>query len=148
VTAASDGGALVERASVLAVLDGWLEDVRRSQDGRFVLVAGEAGVGKTALLASFCAGADSVPALWGWCDPLATPAPLGPLADVAAGLGASAAAVLAGRARPYEVAQALLEDLGRERVSIVAVEDLHWPTREASTRSHTWRGGSSGHPRS
>jgi predicted ATPase len=45
--------------------------------GRLLLVGGEAGVGKTSLLREYvepCAGR----VLWGACDPLQTPRPLGP----------------------------------------------------------------------
>ena len=48
-----------------------------------VLVRGEAGIGKTALLRAFCAGsAGSARLLWAACDPLFTPRPLGPLLDM------------------------------------------------------------------
>ena len=49
-----------------------------------VLLAGEAGVGKTALVRAFCDGA-SAPArvLWGACDALFTQRPLGPFVDAA-----------------------------------------------------------------
>ena len=65
-----------------------------------VLVAGEAGIGKTVLLRAFAERAP-VPVLWGMCDSLSTPRPLGPLRDVADELGPAVAAVLreAGPAR-------------------------------------------------
>ena len=118
--------ALLERERALAALSRWLEDVTSSAAGRVGLIAGEAGIGKTALVTRFCAGIGRVPAQWGLCDPLATPAPLGPLVEVATGLGGRAAALLAGDARPYEVARALLEDLALEGPSVVVLEDLHW----------------------
>ncbi len=117
---------LLEREQALAALGGWLEDVTRSGAGRLVFIAGEAGIGKTAVVARFCSGAGRVAARWGRCDPLATPAPLGPVAEVAARLAGRADAVLAGGARPYEVARGLLEDLALEGPSIVVLEDLHW----------------------
>ena len=52
--------------------------------GRLALVSGEAGVGKTALARHFCDGRrDEARVLWGACDALHTPRPLGPLLDVA-----------------------------------------------------------------
>jgi MoxR-like ATPase len=61
-----------------------LGSVRSTSEGRLVLVSGEAGVGKTALLRSFCdALGPRTRVLWGNCDPLFTPRPLGPLLAVA-----------------------------------------------------------------
>jgi predicted ATPase len=55
-----------------------------------LLLRGEAGVGKTAVIARWLAGLDaSVRVLRGWCEPLAAPRPLGPLFDTLAGLGAA-----------------------------------------------------------
>ena len=52
--------------------------------GRLAFVCGEAGVGKTLLLRRFCDGqASAARVLWGSCDPLFAPRPLGPLVDVA-----------------------------------------------------------------
>ncbi|HEY1317465.1 MAG TPA: AAA family ATPase, partial [Gaiella sp.] len=69
---------LLERDDVLAQL---LEAYARaaSGNGRLVLVAGEAGIGKTALVRRFCDELEaSATALRGGCDPLLTPRPLGP----------------------------------------------------------------------
>ena len=75
-----DAGELLERAGELSALDACLETVARGSRGRLVLVSGEAGVGKTALLRRFCeARGSSARILWGGCDPLFTPRPLGPL---------------------------------------------------------------------
>jgi MoxR-like ATPase len=53
-----------------------------------VVVGGEAGVGKTALLRRFC-DAHATRVLWGACEPLRTPRPLGPFLDVAEAPAAS-----------------------------------------------------------
>lgn len=45
---------LIERERELSMLGKCLDAVRSSSRGRLVLVAGEAGVGKTALLRRFC----------------------------------------------------------------------------------------------
>ncbi|HEY6053474.1 MAG TPA: AAA family ATPase, partial [Gaiellaceae bacterium] len=73
----------LEREDETAALGRWLEDVGRSGAGALVLVAGEAGVGKTTLMRRFCESKGDVRVLWGVCDPLATPAPLGPVVEVA-----------------------------------------------------------------
>src|SRR5262249_53136091 len=63
---------LLERDRALARLDALLDAVRADGRGRLVLVAGEAGVGKTLLLRRFCDEQD-VRVLRGACDPLFTP---------------------------------------------------------------------------
>ena len=85
VSHASDRPAeLLERGVAFDVLCESLESVRRSRKGRVVLVGGEAGVGKTALLRWFCRERGGVaPILSGGCDALFTPRPLGPLLAVA-----------------------------------------------------------------
>ncbi|HSP72432.1 MAG TPA: AAA family ATPase, partial [Gaiellaceae bacterium] len=118
--------AFLERDRETEALEGRLADVRRSGEGALVLVAGEAGVGKTTLVRRFCEGRDRSRVFWGACDPLATPPPLGPLVEVAAQIGGAGAEVVAGGARPYEVGRALLEDLAGGRSAIVVLEDLHW----------------------
>ena len=51
--------------------------------GRMVLVAGDAGIGKTAVVRAFVDAAEDLPpVLWGACDPLSTPAPLSPFFDI------------------------------------------------------------------
>ena len=69
-----------------APLDALLASARRAAAGRgcMVLLEGEAGIGKTSLLREFTARVDSgCRVLWGWCEALFTPRPLGPLQDMA-----------------------------------------------------------------
>lgn len=69
---------LLERAGELSTLGESLAAVQGSSRGHVVLVGGEAGVGKTALLRQFCEERrESARILWGGCDPLFTPRPLG-----------------------------------------------------------------------
>jgi DNA-binding CsgD family transcriptional regulator len=118
--------AFLEREGEIEALAGWLGDVERRGAGVLVLVAGEAGVGKTTLVRRFCAGNERLRVLAGVCDPLTTPAPLGPVVEVAAQLDGATAQLIAGGARPYEVGRALLEDLAGEQPAILVLEDLHW----------------------
>jgi DNA-binding CsgD family transcriptional regulator/tetratricopeptide (TPR) repeat protein len=129
--------ALIERAESLAALAGMLDDVRARSTGRLVLVGGESGVGKTALLRRFCAAQSArerrdaperqgVRVLWGACEPLRTPRPLGPLSDVAATTGGELEDLIAAGARPHEVAMALLGELRRPPPTVLVLEDVHW----------------------
>lgn len=77
---------LLERESSLASLAGYAQEARRG-DGRLVLVAGEAGVGKSALVERFQSDLPGARWSWGVCDGLFTPRPLGPLFDLADRLG-------------------------------------------------------------
>lgn len=116
---------LLERSGELVTLARKLEGVRSASSGRFGFVGGEAGVGKTALIGRFCRLASDTRALWGACDPLYTPRPLGPLVDIGAHIGGDLARLAATRARPYEVASALLDEL-RATPAIVVLEDMQW----------------------
>jgi DNA-binding CsgD family transcriptional regulator len=111
---------LLERDAELAELTGWAREARRR--GRVVLVAGEAGIGKTSLVDAFLAALPgSVPVLRGACEALSTPRPLAPLFDLA-----RLRSLLAGGAEPITVVRALLDLLAERAGSVLVVEDLHW----------------------
>jgi DNA-binding CsgD family transcriptional regulator len=127
VDARDRAGALLERDVSMSVLTGLLASVRSSSNGRLVLVGGEAGVGKTALLGRFCeTQGESVRILWGGCEPLRTPRPLGPLFDLAEAIGGELEELLAGTPRPPEVAVALLRELRTRAPTVLVLEDVHW----------------------
>jgi DNA-binding CsgD family transcriptional regulator len=119
---------LLERKAALAELAGLTRRAARDA-GRVVLLRGEAGVGKTALIARFITGLDrSWRVLRGWCDPLAAPRPLGPLLDALVGLGGAAAGLGAAiesgdTAGLYRRLLAVLRD-GHRWVWVI--EDVHW----------------------
>ena len=118
-------GVLLERSEQLALLAEQLEAVTRNKAGRMVLVGGEAGVGKTALVRHFADSQAGARVLIGACDPLFTPRPLGPLLDIAqATQGEFLDVVLAGR-HPHDITTALARDL-RRRPATVILEDLQW----------------------
>jgi hypothetical protein len=76
------GMVLLERNLPLSLLAEYADQARQGT-GRVVLVAGEAGVGKSALLEQFAAGLTDARWYWGACDGLFTPRPLGAFLDVA-----------------------------------------------------------------
>jgi predicted ATPase len=121
---------LLERGNVLTALWDHLALAACGQ-GRLVLLRGEAGAGKTAVLGSFADRARSVAdVLVGGCDPLSTPRPLGPLIDVAAGLGAAVQQELertnGGPSGVTEVFRCVMDALGCGRPQVLIFEDVHW----------------------
>src|SRR6185503_15646420 len=117
---------LLEREPALAALQGALADVAHGE-GRVALVYGEAGIGKTTLVDSF-ARARRQPGrtLWGACDSLHTPRPLGPVYDIAQQAGSALLDRLEAGAPPRAIFAAVLEELGRRPPVVAVLEDLHW----------------------
>jgi DNA-binding CsgD family transcriptional regulator/tetratricopeptide (TPR) repeat protein len=120
--------ALLERATELSALDSCLGAVRTSSRGHVLLVGGEAGVGKTMLVRRFCEelGATGSSVLWGACDPLFAPRPLGPLRAVGQATGGELEAVVERGAMPYEVVEALGHELSTRGPTVLVLEDVHW----------------------
>jgi predicted ATPase len=118
-------GRLLEREDELGRLREALGRARRGR-GSVVLVSGEAGIGKTALVRAFADRARAkARVLAGVCDDLGTPRTLGPFRDMArAGGGPLVAAADAGAER-----DAVFDAVHRElaaRPTVMLVEDLHW----------------------
>ena len=119
---------LLERDAVLAALREYAEDARGG-DGRIVLVAGEAGVGKTALVEALRDSLDGTDMrwLWGSCEGSFTPRPLGPVYDVAAQVGGELARGCDGEASKQQIFRALLDELANaDTLTVLCLEDLHW----------------------
>ena len=116
--------ALLERAHALDSLAEYAQSAA-SGEGRTVLVAGEAGVGKTALVDAFCAQATQLSWLRGACDGLFTPRPLGPIIDIAVRAGGDLLAAIRPDAPREEVFAAVLRLL-KQRPTGLVIEDVHW----------------------
>jgi DNA-binding CsgD family transcriptional regulator/tetratricopeptide (TPR) repeat protein len=118
-------GELLERSEPLAVLGQRLDTALRTGCGTLVLLAGEAGIGKTSVARVWSVSRPGVRALWGACDALDTPRPLGPLVDMAEQAGGVLARLAAGSPSPAAIVRALSVELGTRR-SLVVLEDVHW----------------------
>ncbi|MEG3615743.1 ATP-binding protein [Isoptericola haloaureus] len=119
---------LRERDTQLAALDGLLGDARTGR-GAVVLVPGEAGAGKSVLLAAAERRTPWARWAWGHCESLATPRPLGPLHDVADGLGGDLAAALRRDASREELFDAAIDAVTTAEPAapvVLVVEDVHW----------------------
>ena len=116
---------LLERDAELGRLREALGRAGRGR-GSVVLVSGEAGIGKTALVRAFAdAARTQARVLAGVCDDLGTPRTLGPFRDMArAGGGPLVAAADAGAERDA-VFDAVHRELAAEP-TVLLVEDLHW----------------------
>jgi DNA-binding NarL/FixJ family response regulator/tetratricopeptide (TPR) repeat protein len=131
---------LLERDTSLANLMAYAAEAR-TQQGRLVLLAGEAGVGKTALLEALRERLPDATWAWGSCDGLFTPRPLSPLYDIARDLGGELKAACDRNAAREDLFDTFVAALCAEPdLAIVVVEDVHWAD-EASLDliRHTWR---------
>ena len=115
---------LLERDAELEAL---VEAVKaaRSGAGSFVLIAGEAGIGKTSLVRALRARLGG--RAWfavGACEALSVPVPLGPVRELF--VAASADAAAAEGVDRFALVRSLLDALGRPEPVVVVIEDAHW----------------------
>jgi DNA-binding CsgD family transcriptional regulator/tetratricopeptide (TPR) repeat protein len=117
---------LLEREAQLASLLQYADDARRG-DGRLVLVAGEPGIGKSALVEGLQGELPDAHWLWGACDGMFTPRPLAPLHDIAEQVGGDLLEVTRSDGPRETLFGEVLRHLGRvDRLTVVVVEDVHW----------------------
>lgn len=117
---------LLERDAALEALSSCYEAVLRERRGRLVLIRGEAGIGKSALVERFCTDlARNARVLTGTSDSLFTPRPLGPIVEIAHSTTGDLAGLVEGRATPHRIAMALLEELSMP-TTVLVLEDVHW----------------------
>ena len=120
------GHQLVEREEALATLRRSL-DGQAPATGRIVLIRGEAGIGKTAVLKAFVEELPSdVDVLWGLCDGVSTPPPYGPFEDMADALGTEFCSLLDGNPARGEVGRWLLKWMAAGPMRVLIIEDVHW----------------------
>ncbi|HET7388074.1 MAG TPA: AAA family ATPase [Nocardioidaceae bacterium] len=121
--------AILEREAQLASLQQYACEARAGA-GRLVLVAGEAGVGKSTLVEELERTIPDARWCWGRCDGLFTPRPLAPLYDAAEQLGGGLGDLCTRQVPRNELFTAVLERLGdpgrRGSPTAFVVEDAHW----------------------
>jgi DNA-binding CsgD family transcriptional regulator len=118
---------LLERRPFIDALHVFLAEASAGS-GQLVLVSGEAGIGKTALVRAFCEEVRGpVRVAVASCDALSTPGPLGPLIHIAPALGLPVDLVLrTGTTREqlyHQILTALQDAVGP---TILVGEDAHW----------------------
>ena len=117
---------LLEREEPLAALASAATDAHNGE-ARVVLVSGEAGGGKSALLEEFAASRPDARWYWGACDGLFTPRPLGAFADIAQQLGGEPARLFRSSTPRDVLFGALLAALGAPGgLRVLVIEDIHW----------------------
>ncbi|MET0535611.1 MAG: AAA family ATPase [Steroidobacter sp.] len=114
---------LLERDELLGTLQ-TLRQRAIAGDGTLLLLEGEAGIGKTSLLKTFCRQQRDVPIHWGDCDPLQIPPPLAPIHEIAAGMGGELQQALSTGAGRIQLFGAFLGAIAKP--AVVVIEDLHW----------------------
>jgi DNA-binding CsgD family transcriptional regulator/tetratricopeptide (TPR) repeat protein len=129
---------LLEREGHLASLRTYAAEARAGE-GRLVLIAGEAGAGKSALVEEAGNRLPSATWSWGACDGLFTPRPLGPLFDIAVSLGGDLQDLCRSGAPREELFSALLRQVSGSpatelaaELNVLVIEDVHWAD-EATT---------------
>jgi ATP/maltotriose-dependent transcriptional regulator MalT len=118
---------LLDRQKQLEELNRCFQEARAAS-GKLVLVAGEAGIGKSSLVERFVSEhRRDARTLWGACDALSTPRALAPVHEIAAQTAALDGRGIRDDDSGDRLFRVLLENFARsEGVCIVVLEDLHW----------------------
>src|SRR5690348_4827416 len=117
---------LLERDTFLASLCADVDAATRGA-GRCVLVSGEAGIGKTSLLEHFVRMHSATRVLWGACEALFTPHPLGPLHDLARQSGGRLGKLLGDGSERAVLFGAVFDELAASPgPTLLILEDIQW----------------------
>ena len=118
---------LFERDQFLRSLDEMLHQATEGH-GRTALVSGEAGIGKTSIVECFLERHQSaIRVLWGTCEALFTPRPLGPLYDLAQQSQTPLRGVLESGANRATLFAAVLDEVAQGSLpTILVIDDIHW----------------------
>ena len=118
---------LLEREGALAALTA-ARDAAARGEGRAVVVVGEAGIGKTALVTKFVAALEpEARVLVGSCDDLSIPRPLGAIHDLVGTVSLGLEEALAADAAPHAIHRLLLAELALPpQPTVLVLEDVHW----------------------
>jgi predicted ATPase len=118
---------LLERQNSIDQLSQLATDVSAGE-GKTVLLSGEAGIGKTSLIKFFTSDLNSdTEILWGACDDLFTPRPLGPLYDIAYQMKSNLIKMLENEEKRVSIFSAFLNYLeSTSHLKVIVIEDIHW----------------------
>lgn len=119
--------ALIEREVFMASLQKQFENVAGGE-GHCILLCGEAGIGKTALVKAFCKKqADPYSVYQGACDSLFTPRPLAPLYDVLWQVNKERWPVPPSNEERSVLFANFFQELSTKKEKLLIVfEDIHW----------------------
>ena len=118
---------LLERAGELTALAD-ARDAAAHGEGRVALVTGEPGIGKTSLVTSFVRGLEGeARVLWGTCDDLAIPRPLGAVRDLTGAVSPALESALSAGVGSHEIQSLLIAELKLPpQPTVLVLEDVHW----------------------
>ena len=116
---------LTERDRELEALTARADEARAGRGG-VVVVCGESGAGKTSFVEAFLERwPQNERVLWGACDPLDTPRPLGPIHDLAEQFEPDTRKVVRVSDTSVRDPQRCFEELATQP-SVLFIDDLHW----------------------
>lgn len=125
-TARTGALGLLERDAELGVLTELL-DRAGDGSGEVALVTGEAGIGKSALVQEFVETVEDGKVLWGQCDDLLTPRPLGPIHDMGREIGGAIGEALRDGFDRIGIFEVVMDELqSPPSPTLFVVDDVHW----------------------